>query len=398
MYKIYTVNKENKTVPQLAPYATDVTALTPQENQRTHALTDTRTPFQHDHDRIIHSSAFRRLQHKTQVMHNSEEGDFRTRLTHTLEVAQLSRSLARMMNVDSDLAEICALAHDLGHPPFGHAGEDALDAKMKAFGGFEHNLQTMSILRQLECTYAAYDGLNLTWESLEGIAKHNGPLPENQHNNALVSDLKPASYASLEAQIAAICDDIAYNHHDMEDGFATGKLHFEEIVALPSIAPIWQEIKSTYPHADTFRYVKELARHLIHRAMQDVLSQTRKNLDALQPTSVEDIRNAPVQLVMFSPSGADAIKELKTFLFENMYRHHEINRQAFKGHKMINELFDAFMNHKKLLPPYTLSRLDTLDMQDDTHKARVVCDYIASLTDRSVAREYTRIFGDIEWR
>jgi len=363
---------------------------------------DGRSPYQRDRDRIIHSSAFRRLQYKTQVMTNSEDGDFRTRLTHTLEVAQLSRSLARRLNLDDDLAELCALAHDLGHPPFGHAGEDALNEKMKNYGGFDHNLQTLSIVRKLECRYGNFDGLNLTWESLEGIGKHNGPFDKNIQNNALVKDLKPKTYASLEAQIAALCDDIAYNHHDLDDGIATGKIQLEAAVAVPAVRRVWDEVLATYPKIERFRQVKELVRRLIDKQVRDALAATRSNLTLMKPQSVEDVRNAGKQIVSFSDKGGAESDELKAFLFEHMYRHYEVNRQAFKAHKILNELFDAFMTHKRLLPPYAQARLavavaDKTGAELEQKKARIVCDYLASLTDRSAVREYGRMFGEERW-
>lgn len=387
-------------MPKLAPYATHIT------NSRGRAIdeptADGRSPYQRDRDRIIHSSAFRRLQYKTQVMTNSEEGDFRTRLTHTLEVAQLARSLARRLNLDDDLAELCALAHDLGHPPFGHAGEDALNEKMKDFGGFDHNLQTLSIVQKLECRYGNFDGLNLTWESLEGIGKHNGPLNKEQHNNNLVKDLKPESYASLEAQIAALCDDIAYNHHDLDDGIATGKIQLEAAIAVPAVRRVWDEVLATYPKIERFRQIKELVRRLIDKQVRDALAATKSNLTLLQPKNVNDVRTAGKQIVTLSDKGGAESDELKAFLFEHMYRHYEVNRHAFKAHQILNNLFDAFMEHKRLLPPYAQARLaravaDKTGTELERKKARIVCDYLASLTDRSAVREYSRIFGEIRW-
>lgn len=358
--------------------------------------TSGRSPFQRDRDRIIHSAAFRRLQNKTQVLTNSEEGDFRTRLTHTLEVAQLARSLARYLNVDEDLAELCALAHDLGHPPFGHAGEDTLNMSMKEYGGFNHNLQTLSIVRKLECRYGGFDGLNLTWESLEGIAKHNGPFESGFHDNPLCKDIQPESHASIEAQIAALCDDIAYNHHDLDDGISTGKINLDDVIQLPAVNRVWQEVTAAYPHQDRFRQTQELIRSSIDFYMKDVRATTKKNILDLAPTHVDDVRSAGRQLVMFSEEAAEEINALRAFLFENMYRHHEVNRQSFKAHKILTELFDAFMNHKRLLPPYAQACLEKTST--DKEKARVICDYLASLTDRSAVREYARLFGEIHWR
>lgn len=355
-----------------------------------------RTPYQRDRDRIIYADSFRRLQYKTQVFTNSEEGDFRTRLTHSLEVAQLTRTICRALKLDEDLGETIALVHDLGHPPFGHSGEGALQKMMKNYGGFNHNHQTIRIVRELETRYASFDGLNLTYESLEGIAKHNGPLSKAEQKLTFFADLSPSSQPGLEAQVAALCDQLAYNHHDLEDGLATGKLHLEQVLALPSFAREWELVTASYPRLDQARQVTEAIRRMVHRQVKDLLNQSHANLHENQPKNVAEVRQHKEFFIGFSPVIVKESHFLCEFLFENMYRHVQVNRRNFQGFRIIEALFDAFMNHKRMLPENYQQRLSA--DSDDAQKAKVVCDYIASLTDRSAALEYHRMFGPIEWK
>lgn len=350
-----------------------------------------RTPFQRDRDRIIHSDAFRRLQYKTQVIINIEQGDFRTRLTHTLEVAQLTRSICRAMSLDEDLGEAVALAHDLGHPPFGHAGEDALNRCMKDFGGFYHNDQTLHILRDLECRYGAFDGLNLTWEALEGIAKHNGPV-EGPYDD-LIADLEPNTWCGLEAQAAALADDIAYNHHDLDDGLSTNNLHLDEVIAsLPQFSRVWEEVTATFPKADQRRQVKETISRMIGRQVKDVLSNSELLLARHNPQSAEEVRALAMPVVAFSDEVQEENKQVKAFLMDKLYRHYKVNRMVFKAQRVLEDLFEAFMNHRRTLPDEIQAKLPK-EKEDMTARAVVVCNYISSLTDRAAFMEHSRLYG-----
>lgn len=350
-----------------------------------------RTPFQRDRDRIVHSDAFRRLQYKTQVFTNSEEGDFRTRLTHSLEVAQLTRTICRTLGLDEDLGEAVALAHDLGHPPFGHAGEEALDRCMESFGGFRHNDNTMKILRKLERRYAAFDGLNLTWETLEGAAKHNGPIEGDVP--AVMADLEPETWCGLEAQVAALCDDIAYNHHDLDDGLMSGKLYLDDVIgALPNFRRVWEEVTSTYPQQEEHRLIKETIRRMMTRQVKDLLHTSTHKLNKVQPQSAEEVRAYDTALILFSKDMAADMKNMKQFLFKRMYRHYQVNRMMFRAYRVIDGLFNVYMNHRKMLPMH-VQKLLPADVNDDKAKAHVVCDYIACMTDRSAMSEHNLLFG-----
>ncbi len=352
-----------------------------------------RTPYQRDRDRVIHSEAFRRLQHKTQVYFNVTVTDhIRTRLTHSLEVAQIARTACRTLHLDEDLGEMIALSHDLGHPPFGHAGEEALDECMEGLGGFNHNIQAMRIVRKLENRYCAFDGLNLTWESLEGISKHNGPLEGAEAENPLMSDMDPTKHCSLEGQLAAIADDIAYNHHDLDDGLHTGMLTFRQIMdGLPYFARMYDRVQSSYPSADESRLFKETIKQSISLHVQDLLKTTQHNITKAKIQTVNDVRNAGQMLVGVSPKMAENMKEMKTFMYANVYRNRHINAENFRAFQIVKDLFDAHMNHKKLLPPKVLARLK--DDDSDAAKALAVADYISMMTDRSAVREHARLYG-----
>ena len=299
---------------------------------RTHdePLADDRTPYQRDRDRVMFSDAFRRLQYKRQVFMNTEEGDFRTRLTHTLEVAQLSRSVCRNLGLDESLGETCALAHDIGHPPFGHAGEDALNDCMENFGGFDHNIQAMRILQKLESPYVAFDGLNLTWETVEGIAKHNGPIMGDVAENPLFSFLEPARQTSLEAQVGAECDEFDYKHHDLDDGLSTEKLHLDDVMEIMAFRRAWEEVNATYPRAPRDRLVKETIRRMVKRQVRDLLTATQSRIHQSGVQTAEDVRAHKEMLVGFSESMEAEGKELKSFLMENLYRHTSVNRIIFR--------------------------------------------------------------------
>lgn len=350
-----------------------------------------RTPWQRDRDRIIHSRAFRRLQYKTQVFVYHEGDHFRTRLTHSIEVAQIARSLARRLDLDEDLAEALALAHDLGHPPFGHAGEEALDVAMRPHGGFDHNAQSLKHVTLLERRYAGFDGLNLTWETLEGLAKHNGPVRRPatylREYNAL-HDLELTSHASAEAQVAAIADDIAYNNHDLEDGIRAGLFALEELAALPmpgaALAAAW----AAHPAMPQRRAAPEMVRRVIAAMIGDVVSETARRIAALAPGSAADIRHAPSPVVEFSPEMARANADVRAFLFERMYRHFRVNRATQKSKRALQMLFQLLHGGTQMLPDEWRLRAG---VSATPAAAEVVCDYIAGMTDRFALEEYRRL-------
>lgn len=361
----------------------------------------TRTPFQRDRDRIIHASAFRRLKYKTQVFVYHEGDHFRTRLSHTLEVAQITRSLARALMVNEDLAEGVALAHDLGHTPFAHIGEHFVQECMKDFDGFEHNDQSLRVITKLERTYPGWPGLNMTWEMLEGVVKHNGPvilkegekIPTTLKDIQTQTDLRLDTYASMEAQVAAISDDIAYNNHDVEDGLRAGMFKLQDLQELALMGPIIERVKNEWPETSDHYIVHETIREMIGAMINDVLAETHKRLDVLQPSSVEDIRMADQQMVAFSPAMYTMVEELRAFLMKRMYRHYTVNRIWTKVERIIPELFDAFMKQYKLLPDHWQIRVEEAGgLIDNVAQARIVCDYIAGMTDRYAIKEHERLF------
>jgi dGTPase len=339
----------------------------------------TRSEFQRDRDRIIHSTAFRRLQHKTQVFLHHEGKHFRTRLTHTLEVSQITRSIARALRVDEDLAEAIALAHDLGHTPFGHAGERVLNEKMQNFGGFDHNLQALRNVTMLENRYGGHDGLNLTWETLEGILKHNGPVKNIKSNQMPdIFDLEADTFASLEAQIAAIADDIAYDCHDIDDALRAGIINIEQLTHVPLVGEIAKQVQRLFPDIEPSRKAHEVQRRLITLLIEDVIFTTQKNIKKLNPKNVIDIRQSKKTLVCFSDEIAKTEKQLKKFLFENVYRSKQVMKNVKEGQKIIAKTFDHLFENAGL--PHDWQKKYNL-AANKIQKARVVCDFIAGMTD-----------------
>lgn len=364
---------------------------------RLHAEEDapTRSPWQRDRDRVIHSAGFRTLQYKTQVFINHEGDFFRTRLTHSLEVAQIARSIARQLKLDEDLTEALALAHDLGHTPFGHAGEDALKLCMKDWGGFDHNTQSLRLVTHLEGRYHAFDGLNLTWETLEGLAKHNGPVKRPtpylfEYDQRHHLDL--ASYASAEAQVAALADDIAYHGHDLDDGLRAGLLALDDIAGLPIVGPALERALAGVRTDDRYererRIRHETIRQVINVLATDLTQQTRENIAALNPESADDIRNAPMPVVAFSETIARENKEIRKFLYARMYRHWKVNRMTRKARLATTEVFEILSEDPSLLPDGWREKAKAAD---EAGRRRVVADYIAGMTDRFAMDEHRRL-------
>ena len=336
-----------------APFATDPWASRGRLFPEGGSLT--RSEFQRDRDRIVHATAFRRLKHKTQVFISPDGDHFRTRLTHTIEVAQIARALARALKLDEDLAEGVALVHDFGHTPFGHTGEDALDEVLQPYGGFDHNAQSLRIVTKLERRYADFDGLNLTWETLEGLVKHNGPLltPEGEGTRGPVPqpirdycqlyDLELASFASLEAQVAAIADDIAYNTHDIDDGLRAGYLTFDMLEDVPFLAGLMQEVRDRYPHLEPSRFTHEMMRRQITRMVEDVIGYAQQSLSEVKPRSASEVRGCGRVLATFSPEMAETDRLIKKLLFSHIYRHPEIMRIRTGAAQIVTDLFGAYL-------------------------------------------------------
>jgi dGTPase len=383
-------------VTALAPYACH-----PQDSRgrlQDESLSTFRSPWQRDRDRIIHSSAFRRLKHKTQVFveHDGEgyRGDyFRTRLTHTIEVAQVARTIAGALNLNTDLAETVALAHDLGHPPFGHTGEDALSALMAPYGGFDHNAQALRIVTKLERHYADFDGLNLTWESLEGIAKHNGPvtgpLPYALAEVNALWDLELHTNASAEAQVAAVADDVAYNHHDLHDGLRAGLFTEDDLAELPVIGPAFAEVDRLYPGLDPTRRRYEALRRVFGVMVEDVIAVAQNRLAGLQPRSADDIRAMDGAIIRFSKPLYQNIKAIKSFLFQRMYRAPSVVVERTHVTQMLNDLFPLYLDHPDRLPDQW--RDAAMRLNDPTERARLVLDYVSGMTDRYAIAEHQRL-------
>jgi dGTPase len=355
----------------------------------------TRTDFQRDRDRILHSAAFRRLKHKTQVFVYHEGDHYRTRLTHTLEVAQIARSLARALGLDEDLAETLALAHDLGHTPFGHAGERALDDCMRGHGRFDHNAQTLRIVTRLERRYAAFDGLNLTWETLEGLVKHNGPLlradgtaakelPFGIAEYAKVQDLELSNYASAEAQAAAIADDIAYNAHDIDDGLRAGLFEVDDLRAVSFLSDLLQEIDTRWPGLDRSRRIHELTRRVITRFVEDTIATSRDRIAALKPHSADDIRRAGDAVVVFGEEIRSADVRIKEFLYPHMYRHPRVMDVMRDAEGIVRDLFTIYRADCEEMPE------EWRDLGDGPDRA--AADFIAGMTDRYAINEHRRLF------
>ena len=352
-----------------------------------------RSEFQRDRDRIIHSTGFRRLEYKTQVFVNHEGDLYRTRLTHSLEVAQIARSISRTLQLDEDLTEAIALAHDIGHTPFGHAGQDALHACMKEYGGFEHNLQSLRIIDVLEKNYADFDGLNLCFETREGILKHC-----SLKNAAKLGDVGERflnkTQASLEAQLTNIADQIAYNNHDIDDGLRSGLIDIEQMRDIPLFSTQYDKVMWKYPDLKGKRRVHETIRRMIGEQVIDLVETSRARIIEANPQTIDDIRNHSEQLISFSDEMRTHNQELKKFLRENLYFHHKVYRMTRKAHQVIESLFNVFMNDLRLLPPrYLVLAREALLGGGLSGQARVIADYVAGMTDRYATKEYSRLFG-----
>jgi dGTPase len=357
----------------------------------------TRTPFARDRDRIIHTSAFRRLKEKTQVF-VAHEGDlYRTRLTHSLEVAQIARSIAAALGLDADLAETVALAHDLGHPPFAHAGEEELERQMAGYGGFDHNVQTFRIVTELELRYPAFPGLNLTWETLEGVVKHNGPvaaLADRPAMNAVLEfdrlfDLQLGGWPSAEAQIAALSDDIAYNNHDVDDGLQAELFRLDELSDVPLVGPIIFEVRRHYPHLDDRLIRLESVRRMIGAMVDDVLAETSARAESAKAASADDVRRLDSALVAFSSEMNEQLARLRAFLFERMYRHWRVNRTRSQARRILADMFQLFMAEPDVMPNDWGERALAAE---GAKRARIVCDYVAGMTDRFAIEEHRKLF------
>lgn len=370
---------------QLAPYAADPA----RSKGRRHAepAPQGRNEFQRDRDRIIHSGAFRRLEYKTQVFVNHEGDLFRTRLTHSLEVAQIGRAIARNLNLHEDLVEGISLAHDLGHTPFGHAGQDALNDCMKAFGGFEHNLQSLRVVDYLEQRYAEFDGLNLTFELREGILKHCSVKNAKQLGDVgerFINKQQP----SLEAQVTNLADEIAYNNHDVDDGLRSGLITLEQLEEVRIFSSHLEQVKQKHPGLDGRRLVHETIRRMINSQIVDLCEQSSRNIVNVKPRNIEDIRQSPM-LIGFSEAMREQQAELKRFLRRHLYQHYRVNRMSVKAERILRELFEAFLKDINLMPTEYQARAG----ESDSDKARAVADYIAGMTDRYAIREHQRLFA-----
>ena len=383
--------------PARAPYAVDAAASAGRPIGE--PACPMRTPFQRDRDRLVHASAFRRLTHKTQVFIYHEGDHYRTRLTHSLEVAQIARSLARMLGLDEDLAEALALGHDFGHPPFGHAGERALDTAMAAFGGFDHNAQTLRIVTQLERKYAAFDGLNLSLETLEGLVKHNGPLvgaDTEFHHDVLLDAIERAGltaslhlerFAPAEAQVAALADDIAYNNHDIDDGVRAGLLTLDDLALAPLARTFVAEARAT--GAEPRRIIYEITRRMITAMVADVVAETRRRAGAMNIGTLDDVRNADEPVVAFSGRMAAELAGLKTFLFQRVYRHPRVMAVMAGAEQIVRELFTHYQTEPSDLPAAWAERTQG---RPAAEVAQVICDFVAGMTDRYAVEEHRRLF------
>jgi len=387
-------------LPPRVPFAENPSASLGRKVEE--AESATRTPFARDRDRIIHSTAFRRLKEKTQVFVAHEGDHFRTRLTHSLEVAQIARSVAAAMGLDADLAETIALAHDLGHPPFGHAGEDELQILMADYGGFDHNVQTFRVVTKLERRYPRFEGLNLTWETLEGVIKHNGPVAEklDRPSWSAIAEfdaeygLRLSTWASAEAQVAALADDIAYNNHDVDDGVQAGLFHLKELLDVPLIGPILHQVFKEYPDIDPGIVRLEAVRRMIGAMVDDVLAESARRAATHGLKTAEDVRMMGGPLVAFSRDMAEDLAQLRAFLMERMYRHWRVNRTRSQARRILAEMFGLFMREPDVLPTEWFARLKD---RDEAGRARVICDYVAGMTDRYAIEEHRRLFHLDVW-
>lgn len=354
-----------------------------------------RSEFQRDRDRIIHSSAFRRLEYKTQVFVNHEGDLFRTRLTHTLEVAQIGRTIARVLGLNEDLVEAISLAHDLGHTPFGHAGQDALNTCMQPYGGFEHNLQSVRIVDLLEERYADFAGLNLTFETREGILKHcsrRNAESLGQLGQRFLERTQPG----LEAQLANLADEIAYNAHDIDDGLRAGLLSIEQMRTAPLVAELFARVEREHPELPERRLIYQVVRYLIDGLVTDLIETSRAAILAAAPADIDAVRAQPRPLIQFSENTRRELRHLKGFLFRNLYRHHRVYRMANKSKQVITALFEAFFQDPQLLPPQQQAHVAALETaQQEAGRARAVADYIAGMTDRFAIAEHQRLFDPL---
>ena len=353
-----------------------------------------RNPFQRDRDRVIHSDSFRLLKHKTQVFLAHTEDYYRTRLTHSLEVSQISRAVSRRLGLDEDLAEVLALSHDLGHPPFAHSGEEILNRCMRDYDGFDHNAQTLRILTSLEERYPLFEGLNLTWETLEGVVKHNGPLLNphiviKEYNN--IHDLELDTFPGLEAQIASLSDDIAYNNHDIDDGFRAGFISLDDLKKIELFSEIIKEINSEFKGIDNYMIVKELIRRLIGLMVNDLIKNTKKNISKVNPKNAEEIRSHNGLIASFSDFFISQDTQIRNFLRSRVYEHNSIEKERVKSMRIIEEIFSKLIKNIDLLP---IKLKEKCDSPYSKITARVICDYIASMTDRSVVENHARLYGE----
>ena len=375
--------------PALAPYA--VSAATARGRLHHEPEANTRSPWQRDRDRVIHSSAFRKLQYKTQVFVNHEGDFYRTRLTHSLEVSQVARSISRALGLDEDLTEALALAHDLGHPPFGHAGEEALNVSMKPWGGFDHNAQSLRIVTLLESRYAGWDGLNLTWETLEGLVKHNGPL---RHPVPYIADyndrhrLDLHTQPSAEAQVAAIADDVAYHSHDLDDGLRARLFAIDDLKHLPVVGESLAAARKSSLDVPPPRLRHEMLRRVIDAMVSDLIAESSRRLTKLEPDNPDAIRRHKHRVIGFSPAMADANQAIKDFLFARMYRHWRVNRMSAKAKRLTEDLYRLLHADPTLLPDDWRARAGEGGMH---RSATIVGDYIAGMTDRYAMDEHKRL-------
>lgn len=379
-----------------APYA-----LIPEQSRgRLHVekSANTRSIYQRDRDRIIHSGAFRRLKHKTQVFVHHVGDYYRTRLTHSIEVAQIGRSIARTLGLNEDVTEALALAHDFGHTPFGHAGEEALDEAMKPYQGFDHNAQSLRVVTKLENRYADFPGLNLTWDTLEGLAKHNGPLCKAGEFSTIHAnfkeynddhDLELHTFASAEAQVAAIADDIAYNSHDLADGIRAGLITFDQLEEVSLVHDNVKLVRDKYGELEPGQRQHEVTRRLIGQMINDVINTSRDNLINLKPETVEDVRSAGKITINFSKDMTNQDKTLKKFLMKNMYRHYKVNRMSSKARRVVRELFNLYWSETDCLPTEWQQAIEN---KTEIETARLVADFIAGMTDRFALLEHKRLF------
>jgi len=355
---------------------------------------ENRNPYQRDRDRVIHSDSFRLLKHKTQVFLAHTGDYYRTRLTHSLEVSQISRSISRRLGLDEDLAEVLALSHDLGHPPFAHSGEEILNKCMNDYDGFDHNAQTLRILTSLEERFPSFNGLNLTWETLEGVVKHNGPVLNphiviKEYNK--LHDLELNTYPGLEAQIASLSDDIAYNNHDIDDGFRAGFISLDDLKNIELFSEIIKEINSEFKGIDNYMIVKELIRRLIGLMVNDLIKNTKKNISKVNPKNAEEIRSHNGLIASFSDFFISQDTQIRNFLRSRVYEHDSIEKERVKSMRIIEEIFSKLIKNIDLLP---IKLKEKCDSPYSKITARVICDYIASMTDRSVVENHARLYGE----